>query len=381
MKIQKLNLAMASLALLLGITACSSDANKTTEKALPTIQNAENVHAVWQGSTGDGVGKSSLNFAPALSDNTVYTASQNGMLIAQDSKTGKVIWSQKLKNAITSALTVGDGTVFVNTDSGELLALNGHTGAQIFKITLPNKSFASAAYSNGIVIDKTVDETLLAVNASTGATFWTFKASAPSMILEGGSSPTIDENIVIEGSADGQLTLLTLDQGQMLWQRKVVEPNGISDISRMVDIDSDPVSRGNIIYVASYQGNLSAIDKFKAEPLWTHRLSTRTNLALNDQTIFLSDTKGRVWAFDANTGRVLWKQNQLLGRILTAPVLINDNLVLADNTGMVHWLSQDDGHFTARVFLDKSGINSDPSTDGEKVFVMANNGKLAAYQF
>ncbi|MCD6045392.1 MAG: bamB [Gammaproteobacteria bacterium] len=366
-------------ALLLGLAACSSDEEKVTTKPLAAVQNPATLKILWRGHTGNGNGKSSINYAPVLADGQLYTVSENGTMVVYDAQSGRVIWQKKAGTPLTSGPTVGDGKLFVNDNQGELLVFNASNGAKLLTIDLPNRSFAAPAYSKGIVITKTIDEQMLAFNADNGSPIWSYEGNVPTMILQGGSSPVINDDIVIQGSADGKVTLVTLDKGQLLWQRAAAQPNGISDIARMVDIDANPLIHNNVIYVGSYQGSLVAIDKFNATPIWEHRLSTRSGLALSTNALFVTDTRGRVWAFNPTTGKVLWRQNKLLGRTLTAPAISGDNIVVADTQGDVHWLSQSDGHFVARVQMDKEGIASNPIADANTVFVISSKGAVAAY--
>lgn len=365
--------------LLLGLAACSSDSEKVKAKPLAAVQNPTTLKTVWLGHTGDGNGKNNINYAPVLADGKLYTVSENGTLVAYDAQNGRVLWQKKAGTSLSSGPAVGDDKLFVNDSQGELLAFNANDGAKLYTVPLPNRSFAAPAYSRGIVITKTIDEQMLAFHSSDGSQIWSYEGNVPSMILQGGSSPVISDDIVIQGSADGKVTLVTLDKGQLLWQRAAVEPNGISDIARMVDIDANPLISNNVIYVGSYQGSIVALDKFKATPIWEHRISTRSGLALSANALFITDTKGRVWAFNPSTGKVLWRQNKLVGRTLTAPVVVGDNIVVADNIGDVHWLSQADGHFVARLQMDKNGIASNPVADGDTVFIMSSKGAVAAY--
>lgn len=374
-----LKAVLTGAALLCALTACSSDGEKVTAKPLAAVQNPAALKIVWRGHTGNGNGKSSINYAPVLADGQLYTVSENGTMVVYNAENGRVLWQKKASKPLSSGCTVGDAKLFVNDSQGELLAFNAGNGAAIFTANLPNRSFAAPAYGNGTVISKTIDEEMLAFNANDGSKIWSYEGNVPNMILQGGSSPVINDGIVIQGSADGKMTLVTLDKGQLLWQRAAVQPNGISDLSRMVDIDANPLISNNVIYVGSYQGSIVAIDKFKATPIWEHSFSTRSGLALSTNALFATDTRGRVWAFDPATGKVLWRQNKLLGRTLTAPVVSGDNIVVADTKGDVHWLSQSDGHFVARVQMDKNGIISNPVADGNIVFVMSNKGAVTAY--
>jgi outer membrane protein assembly factor BamB len=379
MKKSILRAVLMGAMLLFGLVACSSDKDKVTAKPLAAVQNPTTFKMVWRGQTGNGTGKSIINYAPVLVNDQLYTVSENGTIVVYNAENGRVVWQKKVGKLLSSGLTVGDDKLFVNDNQGELLALNASNGATVFTANLPNRSFAAPAYANGIVITKTIDEQMLAFNAADGSQLWSYEGNVPNMILQGGSSPVINDGIVIQGSADGKVTLVTLDKGQLLWQRAAAQPNGISDLARMVDIDANPIISNNVIYVGSYQGSLVAIDKFKAAPIWEHSLSTRSGLALSATALFVTDTRGRIWAFDPATGKVLWRQNKLLGRTLTAPVISGDNIVVADTMGDVHWLSQSDGHFVARVQMDKKGIVSNPVADANTVFLMSNKGVVAAY--
>ena len=56
-------------------------------------------------------------------------------------------------------------------------------------------------------------------------------------------------------------------------------------------------------------------------------------------------------------------------------------MAVADSEGYLHLLSQTDGHFVARAKVDGSGVNAPMVTDGERLYVLANDGSITAYAF
>ena len=101
----------------------------------------------------------------------------------------------------------------------------------------------------------------------------------------------------------------------------------------------------------------------------------------DEKAIYLTDAQGYVWAFDAATGQVNWRQKKLQARLLTAPALMGNNIVVADGEGYVHWINKQTGEFVARVAaFEGNVITAKPLVVSDTVYVLTNNGGLVAYQ-
>ena len=146
-------------------------------------------------------------------------------------------------------------------------------------------------------------------------------------------------------------------------------------MERLVDIDADPIVRGNTVYLASYQGYIGALSLENGQFIWNKPASTFQNMAIDDNTLYMTDSNDIVWAFDRQTGFVKWKQISLKARGLTEPVLMGNRLVVGDKTGLVHLLSTQNGELIARTQLS-GAIDIAPAVSGNRVYVMTANGKL-----
>ena len=147
----------------------------------------------------------------------------------------------------------------------------------------------------------------------------------------------------------------------------------------MVDIDADPVVYNNRVYVATYQGKISALELSSGKTVWTHEISSFTGLTVDGQRVYVSDASSNLWAFDAESGTVDWRQTQLVARNITGPASIASYIVVADQEGYLHWLSKQDGHFVARDHLNGFGVIATPVVNNENVYVLTTDGHLAAY--
>ena len=102
-----------------------------------------------------------------------------------------------------------------------------------------------------------------------------------------------------------------------------------------------------------------------------------TNLP-SDMNIYAVSADDEVAAFDANSSASVWQQSDLRYRQLTSPAVLGTTVVVGDNLGFLHFMSQIDGHFVARYDYGDSGLLSDPVVVDDTLYVLGNDGRLSA---
>jgi outer membrane protein assembly factor BamB len=112
--------------------------------------------------------------------------------------------------------------------------------------------------------------------------------------------------------------------------------------------------------------------------LWRRELSSHAGLAADWRNVYVTDSKGRVWALDPRNGSALWQQDKLLNRRVTAPAILDDYVLVGDLEGYVHWLSYEDGSFLARQRVSKAAISAAPRVSNGVAYVYADDGVLSA---
>jgi hypothetical protein len=65
---------------------------------------------------------------------------------------------------------------------------------------------------------------------------------------------------------------------------------------------------------------------------------------------------------------------------LSAPVLTDDSVVVADFKGYVHWLDKNTGAFVGRAQAGGERISNAPVAVGDRVLVMNDEGKVTAFK-
>lgn len=336
-------------------------------------------HALWNKSTGWGSGDDFYTYVPAVTATGIYSASKNGDVIATNKTTGKTLWRVNTKAPISAGPAATYQLVFIGTRAGDILALQTTDGSVAWKAHTSSEILAAPVVGRNIVLIKSIDGKLSAFSAADGHALWQYQQTEPTLILRAASAPIINNESVITGFANGNLAKLSLHNGSLLWQQPIAIPEGIFAIQRMIDIDASPVVSGNRVYVATYQGQIAALDLTLGQVIWTHDLSSFTGMAVDNERVYITDAKSDVWAFNKRNGKLDWQQTQLEARTLSGPALLGNTVIVGDADGYLHWLNINDGHFVARTRVDLSGIYTAPVVDNNVIYVVTKDGQLAAY--
>lgn len=357
--------------------------DNTPEPAeLQKITSTLDVTSSWTTAAGAGTKGVYLEMAPAVNESTIYTADVNGRVMAFDRKTGEKRWENDLDTDLISGPSVNDTSLAVTNKEAKIIVLDAKTGEKRWSHTTSNEIFAPATIAEGKIFVKTVDGNLYAFDETSGDRQWIYEHGNPSLIMRAGSSPQVLFGAVIVGFADGKLVGLRADTGQILWEKTLSMPEGATDVERMADIDANPIIMDGVAYIASYQQNISALSLQTGEIIWENKkISSIHNMAADSTTLYVVDTHSTIWAIDRSSGSVLWKQKELENRRLTAPTLVeNDILVVGDLQGFVHWISAKDGQVLTRTRPARSAIDLPLVADGQDVYLLTSSGKLIAYR-
>lgn len=170
-----------------------------------------------------------------------------------------------------------------------------------------------------------------------------------------------------------------INQGQLIWQQRISQPGGATEIARLNDVDTTPVVAGNVVYALGYNGNLTALDLRSGQITWKREIGSVNDFIVDGDRIYLVDQDDRITALNTNGGVVIWRQGDLLHRNLTAPALYNGYLVVGDAEGYLHWVNTTDGRFVVQQKVDGSGLLSKPVVASDKLLVQAKGGEVYAF--
>ena len=107
-----------------------------------------------------------------------------------------------------------------------------------------------------------------------------------------------------------------------------------------------------------------ALDMRGGNLLWNREVSSYAGLDVDERQVYVSDDADAVLALDRRTGGTLWRQAELTGRRLSAPVATRDHVVVGDFEGYLHWLSKDSGKIVGRIRAAGKAIVAPPFAAG-----------------
>ena len=358
------------------LSGCATIADLAAElvEFIPTTR----VETVWSRRVGSGSNKRYLKLSPAVADGRVYAASRNGTVEAIDALSGARIWETDVPVPISGGPGTGSGLVLVGSSEGKVLALAAETGDLLWSAAVSSEVLSAPRASQDIVVARTIDGKVFGLSTSDGSRVWVYDRTAPILTLRGTSAPAIAQGIVVVGFDSGRLVALTIDNGQALWETRVAQPKGRSELERLVDIDADPVIVGNTVYVVTFQGRIAAIDLQTGNIVWRRDMSSHAGIGIGARHLYVTDDLSEIWALNPGDSTSIWHQPALRGREATSPTGFQDYVVVGDSEGYVHWMRADDGTFVARLKVDSDGIIAAPVAVGDLVYVYGKGGDLVA---
>lgn len=355
--------------------------NSEPPSPLVTFQTRINVAELWADNVGDGTEKQYLKLAPVIAGQRMFVADRDGTLSALDATNGSEIWSKDTDVPITGGPGFGEDTVLIGTSNGEVLAYSAAKGKLLWRAQLSSEVLSAPVRAQGVVVVRTNDGKLFGLEGGTGKRLWNYDRIVPPLTLRGTSTPVISGKAVIAGFDGGRLAALELSTGRLLWETSIAAASGRSELERMVDIDSSPVIVDGVIYVATFQGYVSALQQDTGRIIWSREVSSYAGFSVDGAQLYITDENSHIMALDRYTGGTNWIQEKLHARGVTAPEPIGDYIVAGDVEGYLHWMSKADGNFVARNRLCKKRILVPPVAAGRVLYAFCSDGDVGAYAF
>ncbi len=375
-----LSQVLLSSVIVTGLAACSSEEDTVIMAPVPMVSSQFTPDSEWRASIGKGVGQYFSKLNPVLAYEKIFIAGRDGEVKALDPENGSTIWKTDLETDVIARLSGGVtpsyGKLFIGSENGEVIALDAENGELLWRQEVLGEVLAAPVTERDLVIVHTSRGVLAALDTDSGELRWTINTDVPNLALRGESAPTTVSGGVFWGTANGRLAAAIAERGQLIWQQPIGIPKGATEIDRLVDVDSSPVILGSMLYTVGYNGQLVAIDLRTGAQVWKRNYSSAMDMATNGSRLFLITDNDHVVAVDVRSGTEIWQNKRLENRLLTAPKIIDDYLVVGDTEGYLHWLDIDSGEFVAQQFIDDSGFAVGPLELDDGYLITTRDGSI-----
>ena len=328
---------------------------------LPTFEAKTTARMNWQVPLGN---KASAGFAPAVTADAIYAASLDGELVSVDSATGRQTLRGAAGKRLSGGIGADAGVLVVGTDKAEVLAFDA-SGKPLWEAKVSSEVAGPPRIAEGTAVVWSLDGRIFGFSTADGSRKWVVQRTSPPLIVRRFPGGIITRGGLFAGTAGGKLLAIDLSNGAVGWEANVTSPKGSTELERLVDITSLPVVDSREVCAASYLGRVACFDITRGSIIWSRDFGSLGGIALDNRYLYITDDKGSIQALDKTTGASVWKQDKLMQRFPSGPVVMGDYLGVVDAEGYLHVLDRSDGQLVGRAATDGKLPLSQPVAVGD----------------
>ena len=300
----------------------------------------------------------------------LYVTTMGGHVYCINPADGGVKWRFDAGGAVFSNPCIADGAVFFGSSDHHAYAVDSTTGKPRWKIRTGGGVFSGAAVAQGIVCIASVDMKIYGLDAATGAIRWT--APCQGMIQ---SQVATDGKRFFVGGWDNQFRCLDPLTGREIWANK------FGKLFYYAPAIASPAIGFDKVFVTSNDGVFHAqnIETGKVEWEFDGKKVGYSSPLFRDGRVYVAiGDEGRVFCFDAETGKQLW--------VNTTDSVIYDssfafgggNVFIGSVNGTISAFGASDGRLQWQYALGPGHLLASPAADNQRVYISSMSGRLIA---
>lgn len=264
--------------------------------------------------------------APRIFNDIVYMGGLDGVMRAYDVESGRILWSMDEQTPLGGPVEFFKDHVAYGGLNGRFFVRHYLSGKLKYAIDLSAPVESAPVFSNDHLFVYLRGHQIVHMDAETGKILWVYKRAVPvTTTLQRTTKPLVLGNKVIVGFADGFLGALSLDEGLLLWETKLV------DNSKFIDVDLNPVMANGQVISGSPSGELKAVNPDSGAISRTFGVSVLAHPLLRGEQLILGTNDGEVVIMNLN-GDIL-KKAKVSKQAISALTWWKDTLVVASFDG------------------------------------------------
>lgn len=309
------------------------------------------------------------------SEDILYVGSLDGRFQAVDTENGRVLWEHVESNPIAAPSLVFGEEVFYGTQAGRLVVRQRVSGELKYAIDLGAPIESAPVHHAGRLVIYLRGHQIVCLDAATGKIIWNYRRAVPvTVTLQHTTRPLIIGDRVIVGFADGHAGALSLQEGTLLWEQKLVETQ------KFVDIDLNPILVDGLIVTGSPTGELKALDKNDGSIRRQFATQSLSHPIVRGQSLVVGSVHGEITFLDFQ-GKII-KQAKVTKSAINQLWWWKDHLVAATFDGEL--LAVDPLSFQVvgsfALGHDQSAIFGDSAEAGSGLGVLTSRNRLFYFE-
>jgi len=308
-------------------------------------------------------------------EDVIYFVLQNGEIYKYyDLKFNKII---SLETSVLCPPKLYNGVLYIGTASGELVAISTKTGEILWKQKLFNKPVISPPeIAEEFIILKSYNDDLLLIDSKNGETLKIIKNEGLSEYKVVTFSPPVydeKERVIFYGTQNGNLLAVDLEF-KILWKTKLKE--------EFTSFTGTPVPGEEIVAIPLGGRYIVGVDKRRGEKIWEKELKNIEVVGNYKSTIFVVSQDGVFTSLDINNGKEI-KEKKIKGIKGATQISVSHDgkIIVGTSTGNLYILNSDlkilqriklEGGISSPVSIYRRGIGV--LTDTGNAYVLVSRG-------
>lgn len=311
--------------------------------------NADTGKKLWQHDFND-----SGPWSPVFAAGRVITTTESCSIYSQEARTGRMVWSKFISNAVFSFTAADEERVYAVAEQGgwSLVCFKGRNGSVEWKRNVGCEAIGAPVVSDGVVYLSTRDGVVHAIDAARGKVVWKQERGAT-------SPPVVSHGRVLLASEEGGFHLMSLEaaDGAPAWQYTA---------SRNPRLGSDAETR------------LAAPDPTVAVASTINQCDGSSRPCVIGEDAFVGTSDGRLLCLDTTNGKRKWEAVLAGGAQgaeapVASPVVAGGRVYVGTMRGTFQSLSIEDGK-ELWSYKASGGFNSAPAVTGGRVYAVSTDG-------
>lgn len=309
--------------------------------------------------------------------NQVVAADSSGIVVAIDAQTGRDLWRVNLNTPIAAGIGFDGRFAAVVTLENELVVID--TGKELWRQRLSATTITAPLVAGARVFSLSADRTVAGFDLNSGRKLWQQQRSGDQLVLgQPGLIYPVGDTLAV--GFGGRLLGLNPLNGNVRWDVAVANARGTNEVERLVDLVAGVSRVGESSCVRAFQSVVACVNTTRGSVEWTKPANGNAGLHGDASLIVGTESDGKVVAWKRIDGERLWLTERLRFRGVGAPLLLGRSVVVGDQTGLVHFLSREDGSPLARVPTDGSSIIGAPVLSGQTLIVSTRRGGIFGFR-
>ncbi len=228
-----------------------------------------------------------------IKNNVIYFGSYDGYFYALNVETGKEIWRFRTHGKIVCKPLIVDESLIFGSEDGYFYRVNLN-GKEIWRFRTGDSTSFSPVREGDKVFVGSYDHNLYCIDVRTGKELWRFRAGGEVVCY---TRPPIKDGVIYISSIDNYVYAIKTGTGEEVWKLRAGE-HGMA---------ASPVLHDDRLYTGTRDNNLICTD-LDSKELWRFRAgAVIEGCVVHDNVIYLASDDYNVYAIDYNTGKEIWR--------------------------------------------------------------------------